>query len=307
MSIFPKRAAPGETVTIHWNFNTANLTDFHVVPWVRIGVISPRGTVTMLFEEHVLGLPDAPEDTKTEKPPLRYLNKNVPLLLLANYLSGKHTKEKLVEILQNIQSGRHYYFTYQVPKDAPLGKYQLLSEIHINGEVRYSKTAADDFFFVEKVSLKQFIETNGRKAAIIYNHSPEDTPIKIVGCESLEEAKMRTSIRVFDIPPLKETRVSLTASINFLLYNEERQVVPLQIGSPNFLLRNQQIITLKKANGSTYLFKEKDEAYELTPPTNAIWQKADGLLRQEALTFEERIQLEEMVAEGLVDIISFEE
>ena len=58
MSIFPKRTLPGKTVTIHWNFNTASLKGTHIFPLVRIGVKDPLGNITMLFEEHVLALPD---------------------------------------------------------------------------------------------------------------------------------------------------------------------------------------------------------------------------------------------------------
>ncbi|RJE72571.1 hypothetical protein [Reichenbachiella sp. MSK19-1] len=305
MSIFPKRTIQGETVTIHWNFNTSNLNDFHVLPWVRIGIKNPLGKVTMLFEEHVLGLPDEPKELKTEEPKLKYLNKSVPLLLLADYLSGKHKKEKLVEILENIQSGRHYYFTYKVPKNAPLGKYHLISEIHINGELRLSKTAADDFFFVEKMSSKKIEKFNDHHQALIFNHSPEKTPVKIVGCIPTLEGKMQTTVNVFEMGGYEEKKVPLTTSLSFLLYNEERQVIPLQESFTNFLLRNQQISPLNKSGGDIYLFKkENTEAYHLNESQRILWQKANGLLKTESLTKNERMLLEEMVAEDLIHYLS---
>jgi len=306
MSIFPKRITPGETVTIHWNFNTANLIDFHVLPWVKIGVRSPHEKVTILFEDHVLGLPDEPKDLKTEEPRLKYLNKNVPLLLLADYLSGKHKKEKLIEILENIQSGRHYYFSYKVPENAPLGKYKLISEMYINGELKFSKTAADDFFLVEKVLFKGMYRSGNKNKAVIVNHSPETTPVKIVGCTPLDSGKIKTTVNVFEIEALEEKRVRLYAPLNFLLYNEERKVTPLQEGSRDYLLRNQQVLELNKNDGNIYLLKKhSEEGYQLTEPAKALWRKSDGLLNKNNLSAQELEAYHELMAEGLIKEISF--
>ncbi len=307
MSIFPKRSVPGDTVTIHWNFNTAHLTDVHICPWVRIGVRDPDGEVTMLFEGHVLGLPD-PKDQPPDSsmPTLKYLNKNLPLMIIADYLSGRHKRERLVEILQNIQSGRHYYFTYPVAKDAPLGKYTLISEVHSGGEIRYSKTAPDDFFLVEKVSLKSTDESGGKKNAIIVNHSPEKTPVKMVGCIPTVDGKLQTSVKAFEMEALEEKSIPLKAPMNFLLYNEERQVVPLEEGSPDYLIRNQQVLELNKNDGSTYLMKkDKEEGYKCTEQTKALWLRSDGLLNKRHLSDQELEAYKELKADGLITDIRF--
>lgn len=309
MSIFPKRSVPGGTVTIHWNFNTAHLTDVHICPWVRIGVKDPKGEVAMLFEDHVLGLPDPKDQAQDQDlpaPTLKYLHKNLPLMIMADYLSGRHKREKLVEILQNIQSGRHYYFTYHVAEDAPLGKYTLISEVHSGGETRYSKTAPDDFFLIEKVSFKCTNESGGKKNAVIVNHSPEKTPVKIVGCMPTVDGKMQTSVNVFEMEGLEEKSVSLTARLNFLLYNEERKVVPLQEGSPDYLLRNQQVLELNKNDGSTYLLrKDKEEGYQFTKQTKALWLRSDGLLNKCQLSDEELEAYKALKADGLITDIRF--
>lgn len=305
MSIFPKRTIQGKTVTIHWNFNTSKLTDFHVLPWIRIGVRDPKGQITMLFEEHVLGLPHEPKTSIEEKPKLKYLNKNVPLLLLADYLSGKQKKEKLIEVLENIHSGRHYYFTFDVANNAPLGKYDLISEMHIEGELKSSKTAIDDFFFVEKVSYVALEKSVDQKQALIINHAPEKTPIKIVTCLPTTGGKIDTAMEVFEMDALEEKKIPLSNRLSFLLYNEERQVIPLQENSTDFLLRNQQVSTLEKPKGAVYLFKkEENEAYQLNEKQKALWLKADGFLKPESLDKEEIILLEEMKAEGLIHSLS---
>ncbi|WP_108807730.1 hypothetical protein [Aquimarina spinulae] len=305
MSIFPKRAIPGKTVTIHWNFNISALKNVHVFPWVRIGVKDPNGNVTMLFEEHVLGLPDPiNEETKQEKQTLKYLNKNVPLLLLADYLSGACKRERLIQILKNIQSGRHYYFTYTIPKDAPLGKYTLVSEVHSSGEIKHSKTAADDFFFVEKITLDKIIEGE-KKKAVIMNHSPEKTPVKIVECYQNTQEELETKVRVFEIEPLQETTLELSSDQEFLLYNEEREVISLTNLSSSYLLRNQQILELRKNDGLTCLLKKDiDEAYQLTAETKQLWDRSNGLLHKDQMSEKEKVIFEEMSSEELIQEIT---
>ncbi|MEL6536454.1 MAG: hypothetical protein AAFQ98_13640 [Bacteroidota bacterium] len=287
MSIFPKRSVPGGTVTIHWNFNTAHLTDVHVCPWVRIGVIDPDGKLTMLFEGHVLGLPDPPvaqDGSEESHPPLKYLNKNLPLMILAEYLEGNAKREVLVKILQNIQSGRHYYFTFPVPKDAPLGKYTLLSEVHSGGEVRYSKTAEDDYFFIEQVTC----EPGESSQFVVTNQSPEPTPVKVVHCHPQPEGKMKTELEVFMMQGNESRTLAQKGGDSFLLYNEEREVVPLAKPDSPYLLRNQQVLELHKPDGPSFLLpKGEEEGYTLTPAAAQLWQKADGLLNQTKLDPEE--------------------
>ncbi|ELR69396.1 hypothetical protein C900_05086 [Fulvivirga imtechensis AK7] len=305
MSIFPKRSVPGGTVTIHWNFNTAHLKDVHIFPWVRIGVRDPKGKETMLFEKHVLGLPDPVGPKKRYVKKLKYLNKNLPLMIVADYLGGRQKTERLVEILQNIQSGRHYYFTYHVPEDAPAGKYTLISEVHSGGEVRYSKTAADDYFFIEKITLERIVEDASE--AIVFNHSEERTPVKVIGCHPLPEGKMHTDVEVFEIPPLQETSIKMSAPVSYLAYNEERQIIPLQYGSSGYLLRNQCIPQAAKADGSIYLFKKDvEEAYALEEAHKLLWEKANGLINTASLSDNEKPLLDEMAAEGLIHKVSFD-
>lgn len=304
MSIFPKRTIPGRTITIHWNFNISSLKNAHIFPWVRLGVKDPNGNVTMLFEDHVLGLPNPVNDiAKQEEQSLKYLNKNVPLLVLADYLSGACKRERLIEILKNIQSGRHYYFTYTIPNDGPLGKYTLVSEVHSSGEIKYSKTATDDFFFVEKITLDKIIESEEKKA-IIMNHSPEKTPIKIVECYQNKQGELKTKVRVFKIESLQKTTIKLSSDKEFLLYNEEREVLPLT-NSSSYLLRNQQILEIHKKDGETYLLKkDKDEAYQLTAETKQLWEKSNGLFHKDEMSEIEKVIFKEMSSEELIQEIT---
>lgn len=306
MSIFPKRSIPGKVVTIHWNFNVSTLKNTHIFPFFRLGVKDPNGNVKMIFEDYVLGLPNpdtTPSSTENETPILKYLNKNTPLLLLADYLSGFCKREKLVDILKNIQSGRHYYFTYNLPEDAPIGKYTLISEVHNSGEIKYSKTAKEDFFFVEKLTLDTI--DNEEHQAIIKNHSPEKTPVKIVTCYYNEQKELKTKVRVFEIEPLQKTTINLSEHQEFLVYNEEREIIPLTKHS-TYALRNQQLLELQKNDDKTYILnKHKAESYELTKEAQEIWKKSNGLFPIDEMTEKEKAIFEEMSSEELIQKITF--
>jgi len=266
MSIFPKRIIPGCPVTIHWNFNTSHITDAHVCPYVRIGVQSPDGITTMLFEQHVLGLPaiQLPENPVSKK--LLYLNKNTPLLVLAEYLGSYHKREQLIQILQNIQAGRHYYFTYHVPAAAIPGKYTLLSEVYNGGSIKYSTTAADDFFFVEKITVEE---------DHIVNHSCQPTPVKIVAYQSNGKLYPE-NVQVFEMQPQERIPVFSFPGNSILLYNEERMVLPLRGGTAIRCIRNQLAQCLPQ-DDLLHVLLPNGDAYTLKKEEQSIWDKADGL------------------------------
>ncbi len=277
MSIFPKRTLQGATITIHWNFNTSKLKQNHIFPLVRIGVEDPNGKVTMLLEKHILALP-SPDKKKEaeEQKKLLYLNKNFPLLLVASYLSGKNTKEKLADILENIQGGRHFYFNYYVSENAPLGKYTLISEVISNGEVRYSKTAEDDFFFVEKVNIKNADFKNNTGNALIVNESPEPTPVKVMAYFPGKEIQIN-DVQVFELGAHETKEIQFNSPFSYLIYNEEREIIPLATNKTT--LRNPHFLSVEKEEeNSTYIFnREEEEGYVLDGITRRIWQHADGL------------------------------
>ncbi|MCJ8211318.1 hypothetical protein MUY27_16490 [Mucilaginibacter sp. RS28] len=271
MSIFPKRTRRGQTVTIHWNFNTAHLFDHPVYPLVRIGVIDPLGHTTILMEDYVLALPSVCDEENRDPGQPLHLNKNLPLMVTADYLSGKQSKERLVDILQNIQSGRHYYWHYQVPTDAPLGKYTLLSEVISEGQIRLSKTAADDHFFVEELEL---FEEDGVPMA--YNPSPEPLPVKVINY--VPGARLRPdNIQAFELAAGEKRRLDFNSPYSYMMYNEEREMLPLRQGKHSRTFKNTTWLRLDKP-GKIYLFHRSDElAYELTPAQQRIWLAADGV------------------------------
>ena len=304
MSIFPKRTLRNTQVTIHWNFNTATLTKEHSVPYVRIGVQAPDGQLTMLHDGHLLRLPHQPAETSSPDVAAQTLPKSVPLLVLASYLSGRQARATLVDLLHGIHTGRHYYFTYAVPPNAPLGKYTLLSEVYIDGQVRYSGTAADDFFLVEELVLGLAEATStGGVTAMLTNPGPEPVPVRVVEYRPAEQPT--TASRVHEVPAHGTLRVASTEGQCFVLYNEEREVLPLALSTEPVFLRNQQLLSLDKdVDGEpiTYVLAgESDEAYELSGPSREVWKRADGLtVRSQLPDSATQTAYQEMLDAGLL-------
>lgn len=301
MSIFPKRTIRNTTVTIHWNFNTAHLKDRAICPLVRIGVVDPEGKQTILIEKHLLALPAIQDERQKKEKQALYLNKNFPLLVMADYLGGKEKKEKLVEILRNIQEGRHYYFHFPVPENAPLGKYTLISEVISEGKKRSSKTAADDFFFVEHIDIMQLPDEHNKHNVRIANPSTEPIPVKVIDYHP-GEVITPDLVNAFELNP-GETRLITTKSIHaYLSYNEERELLPLHFSPKTVPVRNPYWLQLNKSEtGTTYLFHgNEDAAYTLTPEEQSIWLATDGIKTKNELEKINPSAYGEMIVKGLI-------
>ncbi len=302
MSIFPKRAIKGSTITIHWNITLPAGMEKAVCPFVRIGINSPNGQRHMLFEEHVLLLPStaaaAPASVEIAGA-YQYLNKHTPLLVLASYLTGTHHREKLAEILTNLQNGRHYYFTWPVPADAVPGKYTLLSEMYIDGSVKHSATAAEDFFYIEQLN----ISTSENGEVFIHNPGPEHVPAKLIAYTAGSHQRPET-LEVFFIAPGAQHGVNTAGKSIFLVYNEERITIPLHTYQQPRTLRNQQHLFLQKEKDgeqlSYVLPREGETAWRLSGAQREIWQAADGMNSAALVREKHSAGYDEMIAQGLI-------
>ncbi|WP_205513236.1 hypothetical protein [Longitalea arenae] len=302
MSIFPKRAIRGSAITIHWNITLPAGMEAAVCPLVRIGINSPDGHTHMLFEEHVLLLPStavsAPEPLKPNDTG-QYLQKYTPLLVLASYLTGPQQREKLVELLTNMQNGRHYYFTWAVPRDAVPGKYTLLSEIYLDGSVKYSGTATEDFFYIEQLNISQ----EEGEHLLIHNPGPEPVPAKLI-TYAAERHERPEKLELIHMAPGGSLTVNTAGKSIFLLYNEERITIPLHCYQQPRSLRNQQHLFLQKTKDGVeqryVLPREGQAAWRLSGLQGEIWQAADGILSTASLREKYRAAYDEMIAEGLI-------
>lgn len=302
MSIFPKRTVSGSAVTIHWNLTLPAGMEAAICPFVRIGINNPDGNTYMLFEEHVLLLPSTAASVPAslqQSSKYQYLNKHTPLLVLASYLAGKQPREKLVEILTNIQNGRHYYFTWSVPPGAPPGKYTLLSEMYLNGSLKHSGTAAEDFFYIEQLD----IITHSVGEVIIRNPGPEAVPAKLI-TYAAGHHQQPEALEVFYLEAGNSRVVTTTNKSIFLVYNEERITIPLHAWRQQRPLRNQQHLFLHKEEAGepvTYVLpREGSDAWRLTGLQREIWEAADGMHTLEALRNKDSALYDEMIAHGLI-------
>lgn len=302
MSIFPKRTIAGSTVTIHWNLTLPAGMETAVCPYGRIGINTPEGKTHLLLEEHVLLLPSTAAPAPSSLPQTgayQYLNKNTPLLVLASYLAGQQPREKLINILTNIQNGRHYYFTWHVPHNALPGKYTLLSEMYVNGSLKHSGTSADDFFYVEQLD----IAPGPGEETIIRNPGPEPVPAKLISYTVGRHQRPET-LEVFYIAPGDSRFVSTARKSVFLVYNEERITIPLHAWRQLRTLRNQQYHALQKEEAGepvTYVLpREGEEAWRLTGSQREIWEAADGISNAAQLRATDSNSYDEMITHGLI-------
>ncbi|GAA3945317.1 hypothetical protein [Hymenobacter algoricola] len=304
MSIFPRRTRRGTQVTIHWNFNTSRLTQAHIMPYVRIGVRGPDGQLTLLYDGHLLALPGPPPTAAAADVAAQHLPKSVPLLVLASYLSGRHPRTKLVEMLEGMHTGRHYYFPFAVAADAPLGRYTLVSELYVDGRVQHSGTAAEDFFFVEELHLAPATRAPaGGRTAQLTNPGPEPVPVRLVDYQPGQAPSTASSVQ--EVPAQGTLTLHTGAAQAFALYCEEREVLPLTEAADPVFLRNQLLLAWDKpVDGEPITFVlagEGDEAYELSGPTRAVWQRADGLSgRTELVGPELQAAYQDLLDAGLI-------
>lgn len=247
----------------------------------------------MLFEENMLLLP-AMGTAKTNDH-----KKQTPLLVLASYLATPQQREKLIEILTNIQNGRHYYFTWQVPTDAVPGKYTLLSEMYIDGTVKHSGTASEDFFYIEQLN----IGVHAKGEVLIHNPGPEPVPAKLIYYLA-NNHQHPESIEVFYIAPGEHRAVNTAGKSVFLVYNEERITIPLHTWQQPRVLRNQQHLFLQKEKEgellSYVLPREGETAWRLSEQQWKIWQAADGMGNAAMVREKHSAGYDEMIAQGLI-------
>lgn len=305
MSIFPKRTIAGSAVTIHWNLSLPPGMQEAVCPYVRIGIQNPAGSTHWLMDEHLLLLPStaAPASPALQQnTPYQYLNKHTPLLVVASYLAGAQPREKLVEMLTGIQHGRHYYFTWQVPSGAQPGKYRIISEMVLDGQLKHSGTAAEDFFYVEQLE----ITLQSAATILLHNPGPEPVPAKLITYPD-QQYQQPASLEVFYLAPNESRTVSVLHQAVFLVYNEERITMALHHWQQPRVLRNQQFASLHKQEAGeavTYVLpREGENAWRLTGHQQTLWNKANGLHTEAGLRCLHNDAFEEMIAHGLITII----
>lgn len=309
MSIFPKRAQRGGSVTIHCNVHLAS-RQRHVMPLLRVRVVDPVGTVVAEHAQYVLALPEpdaaerAAAAAAADPVPSQHLRRDVPLLILAGYLSGATGREQLFGALSAIESGRHFYFSQLLPPDAALGRYTVDIALLLDGRVRHSATSSDDMFFVEQLELVEVQRDgdDGAGFARVRNPGPEPVPARLA---VLRAGGSEIDARLLELPADTATDIPVPAGAAFLYYSEDRRIIALAGSDAPYVLRDQAMLVARKGDRVFLLQRDQDEGFELAGPAELLWRRADGLLRRDQLTPADLATYGEMVRAGVIHEVRF--
>jgi hypothetical protein len=290
MSIFPKRIGPGETVTIHLNI-FARHKEKIIFPYIRSVIHTPTGKEALLFDGYTPCFPASGTEPN--------LNKEFPFLLIANQTRFK-SEDEVNDIITRIASGTHYYFQYTLPPDAEPGKYEVETELWIDGIDIKSTTNSEDFFHVEKIDLLETVNHTDQRKARIINHSPEPMPARLIKVRHAGSCESST----LQLAPLTVTEIFFRERA-FLLYNEERKCLSLDPLHDQLLIRNQKWFSkeaTEEVQRSTYaMHADNGEVVILTGKTKELWDNADKGI--DMATPEDKEFIKEMRKAGLLDYV----
>lgn len=294
MSVFPKRTIRGKGVTIHWGFGALHKLGGLRFSHAKIQVKNPNGVLTTLFEKNFQILPYEKEEERISpnKMSKKSLSGVTPLLLLSDYLSGPRINKKaLTSHFERLGNSRHFYFYYDIPEEAPLGKYEILSEVFIDGIGYESNTKDSDFFFVEELTISNVSSIDKGYVFEAKNHSPESCPIMIV--EYFSES---ISKKVLNMEPLESKRITCSKDV-CLFYNESRESIPITLSSKK-VFRNPKFFALEKEDDGVkkiYVMdsSNNNDAYIFEDSYLEIWEKSNGSISANELKkIDEKVYLE---------------
>jgi len=126
VSVFPSKVRPGRIVTLHLRVGPSEPLWVHKKDFI----VDPNGKRIQSWDCLTPLLPVQFDDEEWE------INRNSeigfqaqPILMAARYLAPEtRDLDFFISVLNGLRSSTHMYPTYQVPKDAPLGRCGLESE-----------------------------------------------------------------------------------------------------------------------------------------------------------------------------------
>ena len=296
VSIFPKKLKPGGTVTLHRRAHAKAPAWYHL----RHSILFPDGNEVSLGEGPFFCCPQpgAPEEHELLKQS-DHIFQAPPLLMASRYLeSESRNQDFFLDALVGLRDASHFYSTYTLPSDSPLGRYRYKLEFLVNGVVRESATADADFFFVEKLELENVVYAGLSREATVLNPSPE--PVVAVFHEYHDEGgTMQSSRRLVEMAAHGRKQFSFTGFAT-LSYLGGTETLFLKAEEDPLCLRNPAYRTLKKSNSEAYAFDSSQEvAYEFRGLAAAIWTRADGFHTRAMLrTSENESAYDELKAQG---------
>lgn len=136
MSVFPRRVGHGDTVVVHANILGRALATTAAYAELHLTVTDPLGAETQLLRRTILSAPwPAVTATDGDVEAAGGVRKELPLVVLASMLAGPADRQRLLDVLSNIQDGTHFYAAYQVPTDGAPGRYVVRVEVRSDGRL----------------------------------------------------------------------------------------------------------------------------------------------------------------------------
>jgi hypothetical protein len=293
MSVFPKKILAGECVIVHNAFHTSKFEEGIYFPLLEIWITDPDGIKKMVHSKVTPII--AFDSQKTEEiyqhnQTTKY--KQLPLVALSNYLCNYANSEDLVNTLQALKSGRHYYFSYQLPLCSSPGKYKVEAIHYLNGEKYASRDSSEDVFYVERIEVSYL-----KKHVLLKNNSNESTSIKLIFLDS------KHTIISYSTTLMKGGE---KLEVNYktkcvLMYNEDRKVIPLFTESTRGILKNPKlphIIKNKSKPIVTVFGRDSADAFQLEDEYYQLWNASNGFASKHKM--EATKQVDEMLEEQLL-------
>lgn len=252
MSINPRKLIQGQTVQIHVGlFNKSRLPKF---PCLKVQVINPSGIKEVLFDNIICVFP---------------------------------TIYKEESVLERKNPMHNIYLYYKTTEDSFLGSYRVKIEIFNEGILTFQDDLETNFFYLEKISIENFILKERNFFFAIRNHSKEKVLFKIhcINNDSLTSLEQ-------EIGTYKNKQFNLEADIIFIEYaNNQILRIPLEnilpIRNPRYFRRNEDSETVfildPKAEMKRSFFLRKNSKY--------IWEKANGYTPHQSILNDENKEL----------------
>jgi hypothetical protein len=281
MSVFPRHLCALQTVHIHARVSPSQ-AHFALL---QTAVRDPHDRIVFEDERQMsAAVPPGPREQPAERRLAEGLCETPPLLFVSQCLRGEEeARAELVGLLHDIGRSVHFYFWWTVPETAALGCYRVEITLWVDGQRFASRTARNDKFFVERLSLESCRSVQNGIAARIRNHSPEPARARLH-----EYAKGRDGvsarIRALDFGASAETEVFAETDRSVIVYAEDGGMLWLAADGDPSWIRDQTCAWMSGRHDTIIVSASRTgKSYTLKDTARAIWLGADGTARESQL------------------------
>jgi len=209
-------------------------------------------------------------------------------------------RAELVGLLHDIGRSIHWYVQWAVPEGAALGRYLVDLSTWSEGAQSQSATAAEDQFFVERLSLAACCSSGAGLVATVRNLSPQPVAARLHEY-TRRDGTIATRVRALHLPASAETDIVVESERAALAYAEDGDVLWLGRTDEPTYLRNPTC-AWSTGRGDTVVLTARltGKCYTLTAGGRAVWLAADGLTGESELRRLGSSAFDALVAAGLL-------